>query len=61
MTNKKEIRTEALKWWRMLSDYEQQYLADKFHPKDDFFVTDTSSLRIENIYNLSVLNEEINE
>jgi len=50
MTTLNTIRTKALKWWRLLGDSEQQRLADKYYPKDDFILTDCSSNRIEKIY-----------
>ena len=37
-------------WWHKLGDAEQQRLANKYHPKDDFIVTGESNYRIKQIY-----------
>lgn len=37
-------------WWHKLGDSEQQRLANKYYPKDDFIATDVSNYRIKHIY-----------
>ena len=49
------INLKSILWWRSLSHYTQQYLADKYHPSDDFHVTDEDMSRIKKIYQLEKL------
>jgi len=40
----------AALWWGQLSDHQQQLLADRYYPGDDFMKTHTHSVRVRHIY-----------
>lgn len=44
------LRNKSVDWWNTLDDAEQQRLADRHYPNDDFLDTHTNKWRIAFIY-----------
>ena len=51
MEKQREMNQDAFKWWKKLSDDEQNNLIKKWFPNYDPFVIGLSPTRIERIYN----------
>tara|TARA_Y100000034_G_C6837297_1_gene378491 strand:- start:700 stop:951 length:252 start_codon:yes stop_codon:yes gene_type:complete len=43
-------RATAKHWWAGMDDAEQQKMADRYYPNDDFLVTHEDEIRIEKIW-----------